>query len=106
MILFFTSIIVPITPGCENITGKRHIQFTDSAGPHCCLEYLRMLHNRGVVFCPRTPNLSHLQQNEDLCNFGKLKIEERKARQLLQNQLLQTLDGKNIATKFLNFTTQ
>lgn len=88
MAQFYNSIVVPITHGCEDVTGKRHIQLTDSAGPHCCLGYLRMLRDRGVMFCPRTPNLSHRQQNEDLCHFGKLKILERKKRQVLQNTLL------------------
>ena len=85
---FFHGIIVPITPGCENVKGKRHIQLTDSAGPHVSLEHLELLEARGIRLCPRTPNLSHAQQNEDLVHFGILKLEERRERQLLQSHLL------------------
>lgn len=103
MLLFFKSIIEPITPNCESTTGKRHIQLTDSAGPHCCLGYLKLLSERGILLCPRTPNLSHRQQNEDLCNFGKLKLEERKARQVLQNTMLMDARRLKHGDKIIKF---
>ena len=88
MVKYFHSVIVPSTPGCENVTGKRHIQLTDSAGPHVFLDYLKLCNERGIIFIPRTPYLSHREQNEDLKIFGPFKIEQRKQKQAWQNQLL------------------
>lgn len=102
MIKFFYSVIVVVTRGCKNETGRRHIQLTDSCGPHVCLEYLELLQQHGVLFCPRTPNLSHRQQNEDLRHFGIFKLAERRKKQKLQNGLLM-LDGRSHAEKTLGF---
>ena len=104
MLKFFHSVIVPSTPGCENVRGKRHIQLTDSAGPHCWLDYLKLCNQRGVVFIPRTPYLSHREQNEDVVHFGQFKIDQRKEKEKWQNKLLeQFIHSNKVADRTLGF---
>lgn len=85
---YFESVIVPATQGCEDVDGKRHIQLCDSVGPHVSKSYLDALAKRGIILVPRTPNLSHLQQGEDLVNFGVFKKGVRAKAKDVQNALL------------------
>ena len=103
MIKYFHSIIAPSTHGCKNQTGKRHVQLTDSAGPHLFLDYLKLLLERGIIFIPRTPCLSHLMQNEDLLLFGISKINERKLKQWLQDGLLSKHINAHHGARVLGF---
>ena len=95
---YFWSVIKPRSKGMENDTGKRHVWLSDSAGAHVCLPFLKLMQDHGGIFVPRTPYLSHRDQNEDIVHFSEFKRMESRERQEIQTVLI-TADWWNLARR-------
>ena len=92
---YFWSVIKPSSKGMKNETGKWHFWISKSAGAHVCLPFLKLMRDHGGIFVPRTPYLSHQEQNEDIVHFSEFKRMESRKRQAIQTVLI-TADWQNL----------
>ena len=90
--------IKPSSKGVKNNTGKRHVWLSDSASAHVCLPFLKLMQDHGGIFVPRTPYLSHRDQNEDIVHFSEFNRMELRERQSIQTVLI-TSDWWNLGRK-------
>ena len=85
---YLWSVIKPRSKGMENDTGKRHVWISDSVGAHVCLPFPKLMRDHGGIFVPRTPYLSHRDQNENIVHFSEFKRMESRERQEIQTVMI------------------